>query len=78
MKEKLLLLFWMPAVIRTMVRFSAGGLFVFRNESDEFLRFLWWALRDEKTSDDLAGYFGQCMDEIKARVRRGDWVRGGA
>lgn len=43
MRRFILAIWWLPAWFRIQWRFATGRLFIFRNESNEFLRYmLWW------------------------------------
>lgn len=71
-KEVIMVLYWLPAMIRTMWKFRRGRFFIFRNESNGFLKFLWAANPNDEESE-IHGYFLRAMDEIQARRRTGVW-----
>ena len=76
-KEIVLCLYWTPACIRTIWKHVNGGFFVFREECDEFLRFVIWAINPHGKEEWMQDYHAQCVDEIAMRQRRGEWKRGG-
>ena len=77
-KEFLLCVYWMPATMRTIWKHTNGGFFIFREECDEFLRFVSWAASPSAKEDWQRDYLAQCLDEIAMRQRRGDWKYGSA
>ena len=71
----LLVLYWLPATMRTIWKHTNGGFFIFRDECNEFLRYVLWGVdEDTEASESLADYFQQCRDEIAMRQRRGEWA----
>ena len=74
-KERVLLLFWLPAWIRACWLHATGRFFIFRDSSNEFLRFIRWVNGAKCSVDaDMQALLDKAMDEIEARKRRGDWT----
>ncbi|VUZ24108.1 Uncharacterised protein [uncultured Comamonas sp.] len=75
LKSNLLALYWMPAWIRVTWKKASGRLFIFRNECNEFLRYLWWVnAASESCSYDVQELLDLAMEEISARQRMGVWT----
>ncbi len=75
MRAKLLILFWFPSMTRVMWRMASGRLFIYRDESNDFLRFMLWYLprgvpAEYEHTHNLIAHLD---DEIDMRRRRGDW-----
>lgn len=64
--------FWLPTLCRCLSRFVEGRFFVFRDESNAFLRYMQWLGEDER-DDEAAEFVAAAMDEIAARQRMGTW-----
>lgn len=67
-KEWVLSIYWLPNIVRCLWRDSRGRFFIFRDEPDEFLRFLLYILRDLE-DDPLLDFRQQVLAEIEARRR---------
>ncbi|KZK32019.1 hypothetical protein A4F85_04710 [Delftia sp. GW456-R20] len=73
-KTRVLELFWLPAWVRACWRHCTGRFFIFRDASNEFLRWLWWVnVQPGAVSADVQALLDQAMDEIAARRRMGTW-----
>lgn len=59
---------YVPATIRTMWKFAMKRLYVFTNESDDFLRYL-ADQEDKKHSAKVQQYLGCAADELAMRER---------
>lgn len=74
-KQRALILFWMPAWIRVCWRNASGRFFIYSNECNEFLRYLWWLnLQPGGASDEVQELLDMAMEEIAARQRTGAWT----
>ena len=68
MKALILFLYHWPAVVRCAWRDANGRLFIFRNESDEFLRYEHAIYgQGEDVPEGLRGFHAQLMAEIALR-----------
>ena len=72
LKEIVVSLYYLPATIRTMWKVMNGRYFAFRNEDQSFLEYVWWALNGEESSE-LDEWHEECINEICARKRLGEW-----
>lgn len=70
-KASIIFLYWLPAIIRCMWREARGGFFIFRDESDELLRFLHSYLftLEGEHDDPLYDFYQQVLEEMRARRR---------
>ncbi len=76
MKKWLLVIFWLPVLSRCIWRHVGGRFFVFRDESNEFLRFVWWMNSHSRggAGEDVDDFYAKAREEIAARQRRGAWA----
>lgn len=70
-KASIIFLYWLPATTRCLWREARGGFFIFRDEPDEFLRFLHSYLftLEGEYDDPLYDFYQRVLDEIRARRR---------
>ena len=74
-KQRALLLFWLPAWFRVCWRKESGRFFIFRDESNEFLRYLWFINTEPgAVRGDVQELLDMAMEEIAARQRTGAWT----
>jgi hypothetical protein len=73
-KWTLLRVYWLPRYLRCTWWFVAGRLFVFRNEPNEFLRFVLYVERlGPCEAQDVRRFFESANEEIALRQRRVEW-----
>lgn len=77
MKKLALLAFWFIPLALLLSRWMDGRLYVFRDASNELLRFVWLIYLNPRAQadDEMASFFRQAMDEVKTREQTGRWHR---
>lgn len=79
MRERVLFVFWLPAMPRMIWRLLLGRFFIFRNEGNEFLRYMLWLTsedeEDEEDEDEEEEEEARTADAGKAEVEDAsyDW-----
>ena len=76
-KEFFQVLYWLPEMLCSMWKVKNGRLFVFRNESNAFVRFVVDGISPDGLSHmsrDLQNYYDQAFNEVAARKRMGTWT----
>ena len=69
LKHLILNLYHLPALCRTCFRHQQGGWYIFRNESDEFLKYLMYKVQriTHKEGTDFESFMAQAKAEINTR-----------
>ncbi len=70
-KASIIFLYWLPNTTRCLWREARGGFFIFRDEPDEFLRFLHSYLftLEGEYDDPIYDFYQQVLQEIRDRRR---------
>ena len=67
LKAWIVLMFWLPAWLRVCWLHATGRFFIFRDSSNEFLRFIWWVNGAKCSVDaEMQALLDMAMDEIEA------------
>lgn len=74
MRVYILILYWLPTFLRAAWRMDRGRYFVFRTESNDFLKWCLYMRGPGPVGDSLDEFFEQAAEEVTARQRRGEWV----
>lgn len=68
-KSWLVLLFWLPELIKTMAMSASGRYYLFRDSPDEFLTFLaWFEVEAGPWQEGMRLYFIRARDERERRA----------
>ena len=77
-KERILIIYHTPAIIRSMLKMGSGRLYYLSSESDEYLRYALYRFSIEPDSDDpeeqseLDRYYRELINEIERRKLNAD------